>query len=177
MELVNETAPFAVILVAFAGRVIAAVKSVQLVLSFEPCNFKLEEVAANISVADVFWIYSASNWVGLKNWTLKISLPFCDCAVAVENWTAAAVASLSVRDEYLLFGDNVFKAEVMLITEAVLSTVFHSLAVIKQVGDSSASKIPSLSSSISNKSAIPSPSVFAQAAIFLLKAYSAYLEV
>ena len=36
LELVNETEPFAVIFVAFAGAVIAAVKSVQEVLLFEP---------------------------------------------------------------------------------------------------------------------------------------------
>ncbi|CAB4757035.1 unannotated protein [freshwater metagenome] len=53
-ELVNETAPLTVVFVASAGAAIAAVRSVQAVLSFEPCTFKLAAVAAKICVAEVF---------------------------------------------------------------------------------------------------------------------------
>ena len=60
-ELVNETAPLAVMFVASGGEAIAPVKSTQVVLLLDPCNFKLAAVAPKICVADVFWIYKASN--------------------------------------------------------------------------------------------------------------------
>ena len=54
LEFVKEIPPFTVTFVALAGNAIAAVKSVQVELLFEPCTFKLAPVAANSSVADAF---------------------------------------------------------------------------------------------------------------------------
>ena len=93
----------------------------------------------------------------------------CDCAVAVANCTAAVASLLSVNAAKSVFGASVIKSEVML-TSVVLSAVFHSWKFMKQVGDSSESKNPSLSSSISIKSLNPSPSVSVQ---FMIVAFTA----
>ena len=86
------------------------------------------------------------------------------CATVVTNRMAAAVTPIpSVKLLKLLLGDNKFNSELML-TNGVLLLLFHSAAEKKHAGDSTASKIPSLSSSISITSLIPSPSVSLQAA-------------
>ena len=77
--------------------------------------------------------------------------------------------SLSVNSAKLLKPTIVFNSDVIFANK-VLSDVFQSVAVIKQVGDSSASKTPSLSSSISIKSETPSPSVSLQEAKLALSA-------
>ena len=54
LELAKETAPFTVTFVALAGDDIIPVKSVQDVLSNDPCTFKVFAVAENICVPEVF---------------------------------------------------------------------------------------------------------------------------
>ena len=141
-----------------------------MLLSVEPCNFKLDAVAANIWVASFFWIYNASNCVALLNSILKIALFSCDCAGVVENLVPELAPSLSVNSTKLLYPASVVNSEVTL-AKNVLLVVFQSAEDIKQLGDSSASNTPSLSSSISNKSIMPSPSVSLQNAKLALSAY------
>jgi hypothetical protein len=101
---------------------------------------------------------------------LNNSLFNCDCAVAVANCTAAVVALASVNAAKLVFGAKVFNPDVIVALSDLLA-VFHSAAVVKHNGDSIASKIPSLSSSISSVSGTPSVSVSAQTETLLPRAF------
>jgi hypothetical protein len=60
-----------------------------------------------------------------------------------------------------VLGANKSSSE-LIVTKLDLLVVFHSLVLKKQAGDSVASRTPSLSSSISIKSTIPSVSVSVQ---------------